>query len=200
MKFREIVQGARARKLVEVVGLDGVTPIACAVRILMPEDDAAIEEAAVDFAKGHKVDDPRPGNSQYERGLMLHGLLRACLDPDVKERDEPYFDNVTQIGKYLDDARAAFLWFQQRAFQREISPNPGQRDTASFIRLLYESATERAKGGDPSAPFVLSPFGTLVSFSTEAARLLCSQLPPASPSGLPNPDDSKNSASTATPT
>lgn len=198
-KFRDIIQGARARKLVEVIALDGVTPIKCAVRILMPEDDADIEEAAVEFAKSHKVANPTPGNTQYERGLMLHALLRACLDPDVTDKDEPFFESAAQIGKYLDDARALHLYFQQRAFQKEVSPNPKKgQDPETYLRLVFESVQAEARGDDPALPFVSLPYGTLVSFAVESVRLLSSPRPSASDIGSSSPDEQPSSASTAT--
>src|SRR6185369_17434301 len=105
------------RQSAEITALDGVTPIKLALVLLSPGDDADIEEGAVDFARAHKVADPKPGNGQYERGLMLHTLLRACVDPDVTDRRESYFASLEQIanGRLLDDGRCALLFFQQKA-------------------------------------------------------------------------------------
>ena len=197
MKFADIVKGARARKAAEVMGLDGKTKIQVAVRILMPEDDAAIEEAAVEFARAHKVADPKPGNTQYERGLVIHTLLRGCLDPDVTAADEPYFASEAEIAKHLDDARMLHLHFQQRAFQREVSPNPGKGDPVEFLALLYQSATAEAKGEDPALPFVGLPYGTLLNFAAQSASLLSSRLRRASVSGSESPTDTPSSSSSA---
>jgi hypothetical protein len=193
----QLVQGRHARERAEVVALDGRTKIVCDVRILMPEDDADIEEAAVAFAVAHKVKEPRPGNTQYERGLMLHTLLRGCVDYEVTNRDEPYFASVEEIGKYLDDGRALMLFWQQRAFQKRVSPNPSSGDPAEYIRLLYESIAERAKGGDSALPFVGLPYGTLLNFAVESARLLSSPLLLRSESGSSSQDGSENSESSA---
>lgn len=195
MKFAQVIQGGRARKPAEVLGLDSATKIQVAVRILMPEDDAAIEEAAVEFARAHKVADPKPGNTQYERGLAIHTLLRACLDPDVTSADEPYFASAEEIAKHLDDSRMMHLFFQQRAFQREVSPNPGKGDPVEFLSLLYASATAEAKGEDPALPFVGLPYGTLLNFSAHAASQLSSRLRRASDSGSSSPADTATSSS-----
>lgn len=196
-KFRDIIQGPRARKLVEVVALDGQTLIKCAVRILMPEDDADVEEAAVAFAQRHKVANPKPGNTQYERGLMLNALLRACLDPDVADKDDPFFASEAEIAKYLDDARALHLYFQQRAFQKEVGPNPKKgQDPESYLKLVYESMAAEERGDDPSLPFVSLPYGTLVSFAVESVRLLSSQHPSVSGTGSSSPDEPKSFSNT----
>jgi hypothetical protein len=193
----QLVQGRRAREPAEVTAIDGKTLIRCDVRILMPEDDADIEEAAVAYAEAHKVKEPKPGNTQYERGIMLHTLLRGCVDYEVAERDEAYFASVEEIGKYLDDGRALVLYFQQRAFQKRVSPNPGSGDPSEYLRLLYESIAERAKGGDPARPFVGLPYGTLLNFSVESARLLSLLPQPKSESGSSNPTESGSSTSSA---
>ena len=197
MKFADLVKGPRARKPGEVLGLDGKTKIAPALRILMPDDDATIEEAAVAFARAHKVADPKPGNTQYERGLVIHTLLLGCLDPDVTAADEPYFASEAEIAKHLDDSRMLHLFFQQRAFQREVSPNPGKGDPVEFLNLLYQSATAEAKGEDPSLPFDGLPYGTLLNFSGQAASLLSSRLRRSSEPGSESPTVTPSSSSSA---
>lgn len=203
-KFADIVARLTAttetRRIAEITAIDGVTPVRCALRLLSPADDADIEEGAVEFARSHKVADPKPGNSQYERGLMLHALLRACLDPDVPDRREPYFSSLDQIanGRLLDDGRCALLFFQQRSFQREVSPNPSRgQKPEDFLTLCYESAQAEARGEDPALPFVDLPFGTLVNFATEAVRLLCSPRLPPSSSGSSRPSEDVSSLSSA---
>lgn len=194
----EILKGAAARRPASVVAVDLTTKIECDLRILMPEDDAAIEEAAVEFARDHKVADPKPGNSQYERGLMLHTLLRACVDNEVKDKAEPYFANLAEISKHLDDARCLHFFFQQRSFQNEVSPNPKKGgDPMEYLRLVYESAAEEAKGGDPALPFVGLPCGTLVNFAVESVRLLSTQHRISSDTGSERQGDSPSSATSA---
>lgn len=183
-KFADVIAGPIKRRPGEVIARDGKTKIKLAFRLLMTEDDAAIEEAAVAFAEARKVKDPKPGNTQYERGIMVHTLMLACLDPDVVDRDEPFFASPAEISKNLDDSRALHLYFQQRAFQREVSPNPGTgQDPLEYVRLLYASVAEGAKGGDPALPFVGLPYGTLLNFAVESARLLSAPLQQLSPSG-----------------
>jgi hypothetical protein len=194
----EILKGNQARRPASVVAIDGTTKIECDLRILMPEDDADIEEAAADFARAHKVADPKPGNSQYERGLMLHTLLRACVDNEVKDKADPYFASIAEVGKRLDDARCLYFFFQQRSFQNEVSPNPKKGgDPMEYLRLLYESAAEEAKGGDPALPFVGLPFGTLVNFAVESVRLLSTQHRTSSDGGSERQDELASSETSA---
>jgi hypothetical protein len=203
-KFTDILAALTAspdmRQPAEVTALDGVTPIKLAFVLLSPSDDADIEEGAVDFARAHKVADPKPGNGQYERGLMLHTLLRACVDPDVTDKREPYFSSLEQIasGRLLDDGRCALLFFAQKAFQRERSPNPHRgQQPEEYLALVYESVAAEARGDDPALPFVDLPRGTLVNFATQSVHLLSSpRLPPSAP-GSERPNAAASSSSSA---
>jgi hypothetical protein len=199
-KFAAILKGGGARKRISVTGKDGVTPIECDAKLLSCADDAAIEEAAVEYARAHKVADPKPGNSQYERGLMLATLARCCLDYEVTEREEAFWKNLAEVEEHLDDGRAALLYFQQRAFQQETSPNPKNgQDPAEYLALLYEGIEAREQG-DPARPFVGLPYGKLVNFSVESVRLLSSLRLLSSESGSESPAESALSSSSATPT
>lgn len=194
----EILKGADARRPAAVSAINGAGQIACDLRILMPEDDADIEEAAVQFALDHKVKDPKPGNSQYERGLMLHTLLRACVDNEVQDKAEPFFASIAEIGKHLDDARCCYFFFQQRSFQNEVAPNPKRgADASEYLRLVYASLAEEAKGGDPALPFVGLPFGTLVNFAVESVRLLSAQAPTSSSGGSERPTEEPSSSTSS---
>jgi hypothetical protein len=201
-KFEDILPALQAtvqtRRPVKILAIDGQTEIRCDFRLLMTDDDAALEEAAVEYAIARKVRDPKPGNSQYERGLMLHTLLLACVDNEVKDRFEPYFRTVEQIGRFLDDGRCAVLFFEQRAFQKEKSPNPqrGQRPE-DYLALVFDSNAEREKGGDPALPFVDLPRGMLVNFAVESVRLLCSPPLTRSDFGSGSPDAAASSSSSA---
>lgn len=199
MKFAAIVMGPSARKPISVIGRDGKTPVECDAKLRSCKDDAAIEETAVEYARAHKVADPKVGNSQYERGLMLATLARVCLDNDVKDHEELFFASVAEVEEVLDDGRAALLFFQQLAFQQERSPNPKKgQDPAEFLSLIYESMVEEAKGGDPTIPFVGLPYGRLLIIITQLVSLLFSQRQPPSASGSSTPDDMASSSSSAT--
>jgi len=193
-KFAAFLKGGSARKRISVLGRDNVTLVECDVKLLTCGDDAAIEEAAVEYARAHKVADPKPGNSQYERGLMLATLARACLDYEVADKEDPFFPGgAAEVEQQLDDGRAALLFFQQRAFQQETSPNPKKgQDPVEYLALLYE-AIEAKEQGDPARPFVGLPYGTLVNFSMESARLLSSLRLLPSESGSSSPSGSASS-------
>jgi len=201
MKFSALIKGEAARKRISVIGRDGVTPIECDAKLLSCGDDAANEEAAVEYARVHKVADPRPGNSQYERGLMLASLARFCLDYEVTDREEPFFASMAEVEQHLDDGRAALLFWQQRAWQQETSPNPRNgQDPAEFLSLIYQSIQEGARGGDPMIPFVGLPYGKLLNIITELVRLLSSPPLPPSANGSSSPAASDPSSSSATST
>lgn len=193
-----VLEGNRARDPARVTMLDGKTELVCDLRILMPEDDAEIERGAKEYARAKGEKEPRPGNEQYERGLMLHAVARACVDADAKERFEPFFASVAEVEKHLEDGRVARLFFQQRAFQRKVSPNP-ERDQRpeDFLRLAIESYVAEEAGGDPALPFVDLPRGTLIVSLVHAVRMLFAQPPTSSPSGSEKPTSGASSSSSA---
>lgn len=193
----QMIAGRRARERASVTALDGTTPIECDLRILMPEDDADIEEGAVDYARAHKVAAPLPGNTQYERGLVLHTLHRACIDYEVADREEPYFESVEEVEKHLDEARMLVLFYAQRSFQKRLSPNPRSDDPGQFLSLIYNSVKAREAGEDPALPFVDLPRGTLVSFALQAVTALTAPLPLPSASGSSSPAESATSKSSS---
>jgi len=193
-----VLEGNRARDAARVTMLDGKTELRCDLRLLMPEDDAEIEKGALAYATEKGVKDPRPGNGQYERGLMLHALLRACVDADVPDRFEPFFASVAEIEKHLEDGRMSLLYFQQRAFQRQVSPNPARdQRPEDFFRLVYDSTLAEEEGRDPALPFVDLPRGTLIAFSVQAVRTLCARPLISSPSGSEKPASTESSSSSA---
>lgn len=193
----QMIEGRRARERASVTALDGRTPIECDLRILMPEDDAAVEEGAVAYARAHKVESPLPGNTQYERGLVLHTLVRACLDYEVADREEPYFESVEEVERHLDEARMLVLFFAQRSFQKRLSPNPRSDDPGEFLRLLFASIRAKEAGEDPALPFVDLPRGTLVNFALQAVTALTAPLPQRSESGSSSPGASESSTSSS---
>jgi len=194
-----VLEGNRARDPARVTLLDGKTELVCDLRLLMPEDDAEIEKGAEEYARAKGVKEPRPGNGQYERGLMLHALRLACVDPDVKDRFEPFFANVAEIEKHLEDGRMALLFFQQRAFQKKVSPNPGRdQKPEDFLRLVFESTLAEEEGRDPALPFVDLPRGMLIAFSVQAVRTLSALPLFSSLSGSEKRASGESSTSSAT--
>jgi hypothetical protein len=198
-KFSSILQGAKARRRGEVLALDGQSKIEVDFRILTVRDDAEIERAAVAYARSKGVEVPTPGNSQYERGLALYTVLFACLDYEVTDREERYFASIEEIDGAIDDSRLVTLYFQQRAFQKETSPNPGQADPITYLRLVYESFLATEEGKDPALPFVGLPYGMLVNFAVQSAHQLSRLLQPKSPSGSESPGVLVSSENTAKP-
>lgn len=192
----EILNGPRIREVMSVPAING-TKLEFALRVLMPHDCAAIERDAVAFAEGYGVKNPQPGNTQYERGLAVHTCALACLDHEVTERDEPFFRDTKEVMAFLDDARLQWVFMHQRAMQQRLSPNPMGEDPLRFLNLVFASMAEAEAKGDPSRPFVGLPYGTLVSFSTQAANMLFPLLRLQSPSGSEKADDTRSSASSS---
>lgn len=137
-KFRDIVSVRPPRKPVSLPLISGATVAVALIPLLIDADTQALAEARA-FAVAKGVADPKPGDPLYERGLMLHVVLKACVDIDVAERDEPFFGSLEEIGKLLDPDRLAWLFHVQRAHQNAVAPFPKDDDLGGFVRWLFSS-------------------------------------------------------------
>jgi hypothetical protein len=175
--YLDVAKGVQARKIV-TIRLIGMPPAADPIPIaLVPLDfgtDSDALEYARDFAKKRKVEDPKPGDPLYERGLMLHTVLLAAVDVDSPEdKPEPFFANEAEITKHLDPDRVAVLFHQQRAWQAMISPLPRTMDPGTYIATL---AAQMRAPEVADLPFDALPLAMRRSFLAQSALLL-SELP-----------------------
>jgi len=97
------------------------------LRILTGFETAEVLEQARAFAKARGVEDPRPGDGEYQLGLWVYTLLLSCVDPDTANGPgdpEPFFDSAEQILNSTDLGRdgICYLAEQQELWQDQCSP------------------------------------------------------------------------------
>ncbi len=140
-RFQQIAKGTRARHTVELPLANG-DATRVAVRPLLDAEDDEIDVAARAYAKARDVEDPKPGNTIYERGHALHTLLLACSDPDSPDSDPaPFFANVEEIRTGLDRDRIQYLLTAQQVWQDQCAPQQLQLSGDDFIAKVVEVAT-----------------------------------------------------------
>lgn len=195
--FTAQMKAGRARKIVPLRLLDGQeVPGGVALVPLMFGEDAKIVELANAFAARHGVKDPKPGDPLYDRGLMLHTVASTAIDPESpEERPEKFFANIEEISTYLDPDRVALLFWQQRAWQDEIAPEPKTtNDVRAFVTLMGKAMDAE----DPSVPLGYWPRDMLESAWRFALPLLRSHPVLSSLTGSTSPDDETSSTSSST--
>jgi len=193
--FAQLVQGFEARHKVDLPMLGGeVIPVD--VVALPTYEIMDIEADARAFAEKKGVKSPKPGDLTYDRSLHMHTVLRACLDHDVRDKQEPFFETLDQIGMFLDPDRVLYLYHHQRAWQESISPvSYGDLTPDKFI----EMGASLAYGGEDefSVPFDNSPRRTQLSFLRQLARAYFGLLSHKSTLGSLSPDEAPISKSSS---
>jgi hypothetical protein len=194
-KFQELALGFEARRKVDLPLLNG-TVVAVDVVAVPTFEIIDIESDACKFAEKKGVVNPKPGQPIYDRALHMYTVLRTCLDHDVREKQERFFESLDQIGNHLDPDRVAFLYHHQRAWQEKISPlGYGDLSPEKFI----EMGLSMAYGGeeDFSLPFDNSPRRTQLSFVRQLARAYFGLLSHKSTAGSLSADEETNSKSSS---
>lgn len=174
-RARDLILKPQKRRSCTVKALDGETDLTFALVLLSAERTAKIVDEAIDFAKAHggtgALDDP-----QFLRGKYTRTVLAAAVDPDSPENAPvPYFDDVAQIQRMLDDAWIVYAFEAQRDFQCEYAPSPAHVRPEDFVPLIAASTEAWKKGGDPERPFAGLPPSMLRSLSATLV-LRCSTL------------------------
>lgn len=197
-RLRDILYKPARFVPLSVVGLDGETKLDFAIRLLDSGHTRDAHTRARAYAKQYGVPDPREDDVLYLRGLWANTLLLACVDPDSSpESPVPYFDDVEQIERMLDDARIAFVFQAWRDHQIEYAPAAGDMPPEEVVKLTLASADEWRAGGDPDRPFVGLPSRTLRSFSAQLALRFSALTEMLSRYGSQNPDAGRTSATSA---
>jgi hypothetical protein len=135
--------------------------VACKVRHLMADQEAAVLVDARAFAKARGVDDPRPDDPLYIFGMMVSTVLRGYVDADASTtmpgQLDPFFDGgVEQVLRHLDQDRIAYLWAAQCAFQDKCS---GRAVALTDVEVLARVHVLAAADPTDPAPFAdLRPF------------------------------------------
>lgn len=199
-KFSQIVKGKLARKAVEFTTLDGQRAEAALVPII-GEMDTDILASACAFARKHGVENPKPGDPLYERGLTLHTVYFSTVDIDVTDKNERYFASVEEIGKHLDPDRIALLFNMQRAWQAEVAPPIGKMSEMDFLKHMIEladAAIAQERGeGFRGVPFDYSPLATQLSFVRILAARHVTLVYAKSRSGSESPDTGQSSSASS---
>lgn len=174
-KLSDIVKGRKARKTVPFPGTiapaEGAPEVVLDLVVLAGDEEADVFERARAYAKSKGVDAPKSGDPEYDLGIMVHTLLRACLDHDSPvEAPAPFFASAEQILEHLDRERIIYLHTLQQVWQSEISPSGAKALTEDRI---WEFIVEAAEQEDPLRFFEKLPpasLGRLLHFT--ARRLL----------------------------
>jgi hypothetical protein len=157
MKFSKIPIEPPRTAPATIASVGGVE-VACRVRHLMADQEAAILQEARAFAKARGVDDPKPDDPLYLFGMMVSTVLRGYVDADGAPGElDPFFDGgVDQVLRHLDQDRIAYLWAAQCAFQDACSGRAVKLTDVEVLGRVHAIAA--AEPGD-AAPFAdLRPF------------------------------------------
>ncbi len=140
-RFQQIAKGTRARHVVELPLANGET-IRVAVRALLDDEDEEIDRLAREHAKRLGVEDPKPGNSLYDRAFARFTLLLSCSDPESPDEvPAPFFANEEEIRLGLDRDRITYLFEAQQVWQDRCAPQQLQLSGDEFIAKVVEVAT-----------------------------------------------------------
>lgn len=137
--------------------------------VLSGGEEAEALARARAFAKGKGVDAPKPGDPEFDLGLMVHTLLLACLDHSSPAgAPAPFFVSPDEILQHLDRERIAHLYAMQQAWQEELSPTTKALNEEQILQLVIEAADAE----DPLRFFEKLPPGTLARCFLFTARQL----------------------------
>lgn len=199
-KIKDIIVKPLRRRSVRVTALDGETVLPFELRLLPGEDSAAIEDRAREAAKAQGVAAPTKENGTYMRCLMVETILASAMDEESPlTKGEPFFATAAEVRHFLDDARIAHVYQEQRAYQSEFAPVPEDCSYEDFIQLTWAATREAQAGRDPERPFVGLPYGKLTSYCKSAASTLTTPTLPELLFGLPTlrGQDDTNGSSTS---
>lgn len=198
-KIRDLIIKPTKRRPCEVTALDGETILQFDLRLLSADETVVVEREARAFAKANGVEKVEQSDGLYLRGLAVCTILLACTDNESPiAAPEPFFENAVQVRRFLDDARIAYVYEKQRAYQSEFSPTPDKCTYEEFVKLVWAARKEAQQGGDPERPFAGLPYRKLTDFAQNAALVLTTPTLPellfGSQTPAPSPDDSPSSS------
>jgi hypothetical protein len=211
-RFANIQKGKRARKPVDcptpIDGWGEAGPQKLAIVVLPGDDDGDAHESARAYATRKGAHDPKPGDVHYDLGLMVHQLVRSCVDPDVPGSFAYFFtpDDVKPeantreafelraalVLSSFDRESIAYLHQMQEVWQDECSPwgkHPNEQE-------IIDKLTELEQAVDPSLPFRMFRLATvgslLLTTVKQRAVLLRDRLEPglSYANGSPTPTTS----------
>lgn len=201
-KIRDLILKPSKRKPCAVTALDGETVLTFDLRLLRGDETVTIEREARAFAAANGAPEAKQEDVLYLRGRMVGTLLAACTDNETPaDKPEAYFSDAAEIRRLLDDARIAYIYQEQIAFQTQYAPSPGVLPYEDFVKLVWASREENEKGGDPERPFVGLPYRKVTSFAAIAASALTTPMLPqllfGSVTPTPSPEDTGSSSTSS---
>lgn len=142
-KFSNLLAGTRKRKRVQLPLISG-DPVDVDLRMLTPLETVAVIEGATEFARTRKAAEIADGNAIYDLGIQVHTLAVAVVDPEVPDREVPFFDGgVEQILSSQLLARDAIAWlfamYEQHVDEFALARSELTEDG---MRQLIESSAE----------------------------------------------------------
>lgn len=197
-RAREIILGTPRRRPCSVTAIDGSTRLEFALVLMSSETSTKIAKGAREYAVARGVADPKPEDVLFLRGKWAHTILCSAVDPDSPAAaPEPYFDDVAQIERLLDDAAQIFVVQEQKDFQDEHAPVGEGLTPEQFVRAQAACIEEIRRGGDPELPFSGMGLRTLRSFSAQAVGQSLPLIDLLSRLGSSSPDEARSSTTTA---
>lgn len=168
-RAKDIILGAPLRRPCSVTAVDGITRLDLAVTLLPSTITSAIDDGARAYAKAKGVAEPKPEDAAFLRGKVAHTVLLSCVDPDSPgDAPVPFFDDVAQIERMLDDAAQVYIVQEQKDFQDEHAPIVEGVTPEQYVQLQAACLEEFRRGGDPERPFAGLPLRVLRSFSAQS--------------------------------
>jgi hypothetical protein len=169
-RFRDIARGTRGRHPVDLPLASGeVTNVA--VRALLDDEDEEIDRLAREHAKKLGVEDPKPGNTLYDRAFARFTILLSYSDPESPdEAPVPFFSSEEEIRLGLDRDRIAYLFEAQQIWQDRCAPQQLTLTGDEFVAKVVEVATS-----EDERPFLrMRPGLRWIFMRTTAAQCMSS--------------------------
>lgn len=180
MRFRQIAQGTRARKSLELSLLQGTPPVTVDLRPLTSAEEIDALARARSLAVEKGLSDPKEGQPVYDLAVMAFVVLLAAVDHDSpKDAPVPFFDGVEQPLS-LDRDALQLLYEAQVVWQEECSPRQMELTTGQYAGLVMNLAEGDGSAADPFLRTL--PRALLVNCMHIMAKQLLSSPAPKSPS------------------
>lgn len=208
MKFREVVKGTRAVKVVTFRLANAERPpapapgekpaedpalISVGLRVLSGAETADSLERAIAAAKAAGAKEWLDTHPLCRLHQMVQTLALACVDPD--SRAEPFFASADEIlqSELVGTDNIAHLFEQWETWQDECSIETKNLTPEQVIGIILDEATRQE--GDAESPLARMRPGLRASFFHTTAVLFANLLTAKSDSTSPDSTDSERTSS-----
>ena len=157
--FGQIAKGTRARKRVklplagahfntETLDWDGDV-VELDIRSLSPVERSEVLACARAFAVERGVENPTSEDPIYAQAVVLHTLVRACIDVESPaDAPAPFFDggfDQLHSTQMLSSDHIAYLYELQTAWEDEVSPRIRTLEDVGFMAAVIRTAQGDAR-------------------------------------------------------